>query len=406
MRVVVNELMALGLRAGIGHYTAELLRCLRQQAPADQIDAFPQGWLRRCKLAYAGARAAKPASTAPAGQLPAPRSPKTAARGWVLDQLRRWGRLAAGWSFRSFCARGRYQLYHEPNYVPLSSDLPTVVTVCDLSVLLHPQWHPADRVAYFERHFQRGLARCQHVLAISEFGRQEIIRTLYVPPERVTCTYLGIRPDLRPLSEAEVAPVLRRLGLPPRYLLCLGTIEPRKNVLTLLRAYCALPAALRERWPLVLAGAWGWNTEAVADYFHAEARHRGVLHLGYVADAHLAAVYNGARALVYPSRYEGFGLPPLEMMACGGAVLASTAEALAETVGGQAHLVHPEDVDGWRAALARVLTDDNWWRALRQGAMAHARRFTWDRCAEETWAVYRTVLGQGMDRRGTRPLAA
>jgi alpha-1,3-rhamnosyl/mannosyltransferase len=194
--------------------------------------------------------------------------------------------------------------------------------------------------------------------------------------------------------------------LPPRYLLCLGTIEPRKNVLTLLRAYCALPAALRERWPLVLAGAWGWNTEAVADYFHAEARHRGVLHLGYVADAHLAAVYNGARALVYPSRYEGFGLPPLEMMACGGAVLASTAEALAETVGGQAHLVHPEDVDGWRAALARVLTDDNWWRALRQGAMAHARRFTWDRCAEETWAVYRTVLGQGMDRRGTRPLAA
>src|SRR5262249_6158220 len=150
------------------------------------------------------------------------------------------------------------------------------VTVCDLSVLLHPQWHPPDRVAYFERHFQRGLKQCRQIIAISEFCRQEIIRTLNLPPERVTRTYMGIRPGLKPLPEEAVAPVLRRLGLPPRYLLCLGTIEPRKNVLTLLRAYCALPTALRERWPLVLAGSWGWNTGAVADYFHAEARHRGV----------------------------------------------------------------------------------------------------------------------------------
>src|SRR5262249_2337622 len=98
-------------------------------------------------------------------------------------------------------------------------------------------------------------------------------------------------------------------------------------------------------------------------------------------------------ALVYPSLYEGFGLPPMEMMACGGAVLASTADAVVETVGARAHLIDPHDVDGWRDALQRVVTDDDWWRALRQGVQALARPFTWDRCAAETLAVYRRLCG-------------
>src|SRR6185369_12251922 len=112
----------------------------------------------------------------------------------------------------------------------------------------------------------------------------------------------------------------------------------------------SLPESLRVRYPLVLVGGWGWNAGEVADYLSREARHRGVIHLGYVADADLPALYNGARALVYPSHYEGFGLPPLEMLACGGAVLASTAGAVAEVVGSQAHLIAADDFDGWRAA--------------------------------------------------------
>jgi alpha-1,3-rhamnosyl/mannosyltransferase len=116
-----------------------------------------------------------------------------------------------------------------------------------------------------------------------------------------------------------------------------------------------------------------------------------VIHLGYVADALLPALYNGARALVYPSLYEGFGLPPIEMMACGGAVLASTAGAVAETVGSRAHLVEPYDVDGWRAALDRVLRDDDWWRSLRRGVRAVAEPFTWDQCAVDTLRVYRSL---------------
>jgi len=174
----------------------------------------------------------------------------------------------------------------------------------------------------------------------------------------------------------------------------------------LMRAYCSLPAPLRDRWPLLLVGPWGWNAAAAADYLHTIGRHRGVRHLGYLAEEHLAAVYNGARALVYPSLYEGFGLPPLEMMACGGAVLASTAGALRETVGRQAHLVPPDDFDGWRQALMRVLTDEDWWQSLQQGAVAVARPYTWDRCAAETLRVYRALTAKAKPGEPLRRRAA
>jgi alpha-1,3-rhamnosyl/mannosyltransferase len=290
-------------------------------------------------------------------------------------------------------------VYHEPNYIPLPAEVPTVVTVHDLSVLLHPEWHPADRVAHYERHFVGAVPRAAHFVTVSDFTRQELIRTLNVAPERVTRTYLGVRPGLRPMPAAEVRAALARLGLPPQYLLYLGTLEPRKNLLVLLRAYCALPDSMRAAWPLLLVGSWGWNTGPIREYFETEARHRGVIHVGYVADRHIAAVYNGARALVYPSLYEGFGLPPVEMMACGGAVLASTAGAVAEAVGRKAHLLPPDDIGGWRDAMLRVVEDDDWWQSLRQGAAELAASYTWERCAAETLAVYRRVAGMGSEVR-------
>ena len=130
------------------------------------------------------------------------------------------------------------------------------------------------------------------------------------------------------------------------------------------------------------------------------------MHLGYVADADLPVLYNGARALVYPSLYEGFGLPPVEMLACGGAVLASTAGALAETVGGQAHLIPAADEDGWRAAMLRVVTEDEWWQSLRQGAVEAARPYTWERCAATALRVYRQACGLSRDDRPVARRAA
>jgi glycosyltransferase involved in cell wall biosynthesis len=376
MRVLINALATVGPRTGVGHYVHELVRCLVERVGPDGVVCFPRGWVGRARRVTARLR------------------------DWLKQHLPRpaWVESLLRWHFRAGYRGEQFDVYHEPNFIPLPSDLPTVVTIHDLSAVLHPQWHPADRVARFERHFRAGLARGDHFLAISEFGRQEIIHALGVPPAKVTRTYMGVRRGLAPLPADRVRAGLARLKLPPRYLLYLGTIEPRKNVLTLLRAYCALPPDVRGRYPLVLAGGWGWDSREVARYLHDEARHRGVLSLGYVDERHLPVLYNGARALVFPSLYEGFGLPPVEMLACGGAVLAGTAGAVAETVGRQAHLVEPLDADGWRSALWRVATDDDWWHQLRRGAVEAARPFTWEQCASDTLGVYESVAARRRQR--------
>ncbi len=389
MRVLINQHVAFGARTGIGHYTRELLRGLRQVAGREQIDVFPTGLFGR-----ASRLAAKISRPRGAGsqQADAPPGLLRRCRQQVMSAARPVERMVLGALFGWTCRPGCYDLYHEPNFNCYPTDVPTVVTLHDLSVVLHPEWHPAHRAKLFHQHFAGTLRQARHFFAISESARQEIIRVLGVPPQQITCTYMGVRSGFRPMAAEEVAPALARLGLPQRYLLCVGTIEPRKNILRLLRAYCSLPAVYREAWPLLLVGGWGWNTEDVANYYRNEARHRGVIHLGYLADQHLPVVYNGARALVFPSFYEGFGLPPVEMLACGGAVLASTAPAVAETVGrSKAHLIDPEDDDGWRAALERVLIDDDWWRSLRHGAESAVRRFTWERCADQTLQVYQQV---------------
>jgi alpha-1,3-rhamnosyl/mannosyltransferase len=172
-----------------------------------------------------------------------------------------------------------------------------------------------------------------------------------------------------------------------------GTLEPRKKVLKQLQAYCSLTDSNRAAYPLLLVGGWGWNSADVAAYLDRVARHRGVEHLGYFREEHLAVLYNGARALFIPSHYEGFGMPALEMLACGGAVIASTAAALMEVAGQCAHFVDSADVDGWRHALHRAAVDAEWCARLRRDAADAAREYTWERCAAETLGAYRRLCG-------------
>jgi alpha-1,3-rhamnosyl/mannosyltransferase len=293
--------------------------------------------------------------------------------------------------FRSLSSK--CDLYHEPNCIPWESDSPTIATLPDMSVVLHPEWHPAARVEFYEEHFERGMKQCLGILTLSDFSRRQIVEELGVPAERVTRTYCGVNPAFHPLPAEEIRQRTQKMGLPEDYLLYVGTLEPRKNLLMLLKAYCSLPANVRGRCPLVLVGGWGWNTEELAAYLEDEASSRGVMHLGYVPEEQLIALYGGARALLFPSFYEGFGLPPLEMMACGGAVMVSTAEALVEATGGRGHVIDPGDDDGWRSAMMRIIQDDEWRDHLRQDVVTWAKRFTWERCAEETLGAYRRCLG-------------
>jgi alpha-1,3-rhamnosyl/mannosyltransferase len=397
VRVVVNRLPLLGPRTGVGHYTAELLRGLAAQVGGDEIACFPGGWLWQARRLWTAVRPPRSeTSTSSPGTGPTaarPPSPLSRFRRAVVAGLSAVKCRLNERNFRKVLARRGCDLYHEPNHVPLPCACRTLVTIHDLSALLHPQLHPPARAAHFARHFPRALSQASHFLTDTEFIRREVIEKLNVAPERVTHVPIGIRRGLGPLPAEEVARALGSLGLPSRYLLYLGTIEPRKNLALLIRAYLALPEALRRDCPLLLVGGWGWGVADVAALLQ-EQGPRGVLHLGYVPERYLSALYTGAVALVYPSLYEGFGLPPLEMMACGGAVLASTAGALAEVVGARAHLIDPHDVDGWRDALARVLSDDDWRQSLRRGTRELAAPFTWERCAVETLQVYRALTGE------------
>ncbi len=395
LRIAFHRTPALRPRTGVGHYTADLLDAMTQLAPDVEVSGLPSGLMANAyRWAHPLLMSKKKAVPAAVGAAPKANRIKSMIHGgYQIAQQ------AFFWNLSRQLTASRFDIYHEPNFPMLPTDLPTVLTLYDLSLILMPHHHPAERVAAFERQLPQALKQTSHIVTISNFVRAEIIRVLGWPAERVTCTYLGVRPTLKPAPASEAQKSLRALGLPPQYLLYVGTLEPRKNLLMLMNAYCRLPAALRESCPLLLVGGWGWNIREMAEYFESHARHHGVMHLGYLPEEHLCALYNGARALVYPSIYEGFGLPPLEMMACGGPVLASTAGALKELFGDKAHLIDAADDEGWTNALARIIRDDDWRRHLQKDVLIHAGRFTWRRCAEETLGVYRQVVGGQEQRR-------
>jgi len=384
MRVLFNGASAIRPKTGVGHTTANLHRALTRHSPEDTFWFYPGEGARRL-----AARLFKPASRGTGSAAPPKPEGTSLARRLSFRTLRS---LYAA-HFHLAARLGRFDIYHEPNLVPFRVSLPTVVTVHDLSVILFPQWHPAERVRRYEQAFSRGVESAAHILVDSDAVRSEAIRVLGLEPRRVTTIHCGISPRFRPHTPGELAEMRKRLHLPQRYLLYVGTVEPRKNLTTLLRAFCDLPAELREACPLILGGSWGWKSEAERELYETEARHKGVHYIGYVADDDLPGLYAGAEALFYPSHYEGFGLPPVEMMACGGAAIVSTADAVREVVGSNAPLIEPGDLAGWRDALRRVITNPSYLDPYRRSGRTHSAKFSWEQAARSTFEVYRQVLG-------------
>lgn len=384
MRVLLNGLISLLPKSGIGHY----IDSLHEQLAADgrEVVLFPNGFARRLAKGLVRLAPARPNGNGASISLLSPRR-------WLRGTLR-LARRISDQMMRNHFRRVAHtcQLYHEPNYIPFESDRPTVVTVHDLSVLRHPEWHPADRVRNFERAFVSGLQRSRQIITDSHAIRREIIDVIGLPDERVSAVHLGVRPAFRPMSEESTLTALRQWDLQPGYLLHVGTIEPRKNLLMLMRAYVDLPRELRERHPLVLIGGWGWQNDEIRGYYETAGRHYGVRHIGYAPEELLPAIYNGARCLVFPSHYEGFGFPPLEMLACGGAVLASNTASIAEIMPPGMNLLSPNDSIAWRESMRWVMRDEDYLNNLRRGGPAHAGRFTWRECARQTWDVYRRAL--------------
>ncbi|MBN1249700.1 MAG: glycosyltransferase family 4 protein [Anaerolineae bacterium] len=284
-------------------------------------------------------------------------------------------------------------LLHGPAFAgPLITACPQVITVHDLSFLRHPEFFRAANRVYLRAITGPSCRRAAAVIAVSEFTARETVALLGVQADRVTRVYHGVAPRFRPLPEEEVAAFRAHKGLPERFILFLGTLEPRKNLLQLIRAYSRLNDSTLH---LVLAGAQGWYYEDI----YAEVQRLGLeshVHFpGFVSVEEQPFWYNAAHVFAYVSTYEGFGMPVLEALACGVPAVTASTTALPEAGGAGALAVPPDDVAALADGLHQVATDGALRADLRQRGLAHAARFSWSRTAAETLRVYRRVLSVG-----------
>lgn len=282
---------------------------------------------------------------------------------------------------------------HGPDYFAPVSGLPTAVTIHDLSVLLYPATQPATRVRRFERLIQRADQARFTILTDAQSVADELVAHTGISREQVFPVHLGVSSHFRRMRSDEIAGVLELYGLQhDGYVLSVGTAEPRKNLVRLLDAYENLPHKLRAHFPLVLAGGKGWNDEALLQRIERAQAAGWVRALGYVPEAHLPALYSGARLFAYVSLYEGFGLPVAEAMACGTPVLTSNCSSMPEVAAGAALHVNPLDVEEIRMGLQRGLEDETWRLEARQRGLTRAAELTWDHTVASTLAVYRKMV--------------
>lgn len=389
LRVAINTTSTLGRQTGIGYYTAALIEALRRQS-VDVLGHHSRLWFPAGPDAALGAAPETP-------------SPLRRARRRLISLAGRLPGLRAGFERlrdrrnREALEQGlqiyRPDLYHEPNFVAPRLELPTVITVHDLSCFRFPQFHPVDRVRFMQRHLPAAIAVADRIIAVSEFTKREIVDYFGVAPERISVTRLAADRRFAPLAAADAQPVLLPWGLAWRgYFLFVGSLEPRKNLALVLDAYAALPAAVQRRYPLVLAGAEGWRREHFQGRLRRLAESGLVRELGYVPHEALPALYAGCAGFLFPSVYEGFGLPPLEAMACGAPVVVSAKASLPEVVGDGALIVSGDDPDELAGALRRLVEDPAAPGELTTRGLARASEFSWDRTGSETLTAYRQAI--------------
>lgn len=306
-----------------------------------------------------------------------------------------WEQVAQPWG-----AWGeRLELLHVPVYAgPIVAPCPVVVTVHDLSFYHYPEMFPPFRRAYLQTLTRRTVRHAAHVIVDAASTRSDVVRILDVPESKVTVIPLGVDAMLHPIEDRQLVQSFReRRGLPERMILYLGTLEPRKNLITLLEAYDLLRRERALDWigghRLVIAGGKGWYYQEITarvEQLHLQDK---VLFPGYISQEELALWINAADLFVYPSVYEGFGLPPLEAMACGTPTLVSDGTSLPEVVGNAALKVDPLDTEALARAIVRALTDEALRRALARAGPERARQFSWQQTALDTLTVYEAVAG-------------
>ena len=377
MKIGIDVTAALTQGGGIGRYTRELVQAVTAIDAANSYRFF----------------SAKPPASLPVpNPLPQAKNvrhcPSPLNERWLY---RLWYRLRLPLPVQ--WVTGRLDLFHSPDFVlpPVNGRIPTLLTVHDLSFIHYPHVFPPRLVQYLNQVVPWSIQRATHILADSKATRHDLLTIWQVPPEKVTVLYSGVHERFRPVEEEVVTAVRRKYHLHQYpYILSVGTLQPRKNYQMLIRAFAPLARQLPHH--LVISGGKGWlyqemlaevNRQGVSDRVH---------FIGFVDDADLPALYSAADLFVFPSLYEGFGLPLLEAMGCGTAVLTSNSASLPEVAGTAARQLDPQDQAAWTEQMQALLTDENALNQLVAAGFLQARHFSWQSSARKLLKIYRQLI--------------
>jgi alpha-1,3-rhamnosyl/mannosyltransferase len=378
MRIGLDGFPLASPKTGVGHYTFELARAISNLSPDDRFELISP-------LSFSDGIAAEVDGT-PNLSLVSVRTNMITRRWWGIGLPR-------------YMSRAGFDIFHGTNYeVPLWNRERTVLTVHDLSVFLHADKHESRIARRARRRLPIMLRSAGAIITATHAVKAEIIERFKANAKWIFVTPYAPREIFQPMPPPDCFRTQQNLGVDKDFILFVGTIEPRKNLVTLVRAFDQILRHTSHRPQLVIAGGEGWLMDELHQLIGQTDFGDRIRFTGYVDDNDLRALYSSCKVLVYPSLYEGFGLPPLEAMACGAAVIAGNIPSLQETLEGNACLIDPLDTDALAKAIVSFLVDENQRQHFSSLGQSHAARFTWERTARMTMDVYQRLLVRSRQR--------
>lgn len=387
MKLLLNIESLIPPLTGIGNYTFNLIEQLRESEIED-IDCFIGSRHYTAEQAIANCISSSaqyaPGTPTSSSQL------RTLLRSWTFAYRAR--EILRSTQLKMSAGRFRKHVYHEPNFILKAYAGKSVATIHDLSFIHYPQFHPQKRVEWLCAQLPKTLERADFLITDSDIIRDELISDFGVGADRVRTVYLGAAETYKPQTEDQTRATLKHYGLQHgRYVLFVGTLEPRKGVDTLIDAWCRLPQDLRKEFPLVLAGAPGWHNLELNERIKSLEASHGLRQLSFVPGQDLPTLYAGAAVFAYPSLYEGFGLPLLEAMQCGVASICTADTSMSEFAEDSVRLIERGNDEQLAAQLSELLSDEPLRDAVAAAGLLQAQEFSWQRCAKETLDIYRLV---------------
>ena len=382
MTIVIDVNHAIYEKAGIGRYTKNLARyLLKNDRRNDYI--FYAAFCRRRKERLAILNELTAGRAKPFHQL-------------VPAQWREWWwqNLPLDWPRLTF---GKVNLYHalHISQVPRRTKIPVITTIYDLSFIYYPHHRSQRHAQLYNWQTDLAIKNSRHLITISESTKNDLVKFKGVPADKITVTYLGAEEYFRPIKNHNlIKRTLAKYNIIKPFVLTVGTLEPRKNLLRLLQSWQGLVPTMQQKYQLVLAGGRGWNDEELRLKIKNLKSSARVATAGYVDDRDLPYLYSAAELFIYPSLYEGFGLPVLEAMSCGCPVITSSTSSLPEVGGAAATYIDPLNTKDIGQTLARLLSNQKQRQQMAINGLKQAKKFSWNECAKKTISIYEQVGNQ------------